>query len=296
MTTDPRLERYLNSLENSLRPFPVSDRAEIITEIKSHVLSALERDPQTRLDTVLTALGEPETVANRYLLERGLKPSKTSISPIVKWLVIGFLTTFAMILVFAGYVLNHFHSLVSVDEPNSRVQIFGGLIDIDGKKNRVSVSGISDTAMFAGTRNLIDGQAVSIPFASGSIEVKTAPDQELKWACKGQGSSVDPKVVGGVMTFDLGSSGNVKCSVAIPAKHDLTLKGGTGKIEFDSPRFNIKSQLDAGKIEFKDDSNSHYKFAVSVGTGKADSFASSTEVDAYSIDLHVATGAIGHDD
>src|SRR6187549_1830430 len=102
MTGDPRLESYLTSLERVLRPFPVSDRAEIITEIKSHVLSALERDPQARLDSVLSALGEPETVANRYLLERGLKPTKTSISPIVKWLIIGFLGTFAMILFFIG--------------------------------------------------------------------------------------------------------------------------------------------------------------------------------------------------
>jgi hypothetical protein len=274
----------------------VSDRAEIITEIKSHVLSALDRDPQTRLDSVLSALGEPETVANRYLLERGMKPTKTSISPIVKWLVIGFLTTFAMLLIFAGFVLNHFNSLVRVDGQNDRVQILGGLIDVDGKKNQISISGFNDSSAFAGEMPLIDGQVVVIPFVSGSFEIGTSDTTELKWACKGKGSSAAPKNIGAVTTFDLAPNGAVKCSISLPVKHRLELKGTTGKIIFDAPRFDIKADLETGKIEFKDDANSHYKFAISVGTGKADSFISSNEADAFNVDLHVLTGKIGHND
>jgi uncharacterized membrane protein len=76
MSTDPRLEGYLAKLETVLGPFSASDRAEIIMEIKSHVLAALDRDPNASMDSILAALGEPETVANRYLMERGMKPTK----------------------------------------------------------------------------------------------------------------------------------------------------------------------------------------------------------------------------
>ena len=99
---DPRLENYLTALDSALKPLSISDRADIVTEIKSHVMSALEREPERALDAILAALGEPETVANRYLIERGQKPSKPSISPAVKWIVIGFLGTFALILLFVG--------------------------------------------------------------------------------------------------------------------------------------------------------------------------------------------------
>ena len=296
MTNDPRLERYLGSLENALRPFPVSDRAEIITEIKSHVLSALDRDPQTRLDTVLSALGEPETVANRYLLERGLKPTKTSIHPIVKWLVIGFLTTLAMLLIFAGFVLAHFNSLLTVDGVNDRVQMFGGLIDIDGKKNQISISGISDSSAFAGAVSLKAGQLVVVPFNAGRFEIGTSDTDEFKWACKGQGSGAIPKNTGDTTTFDLSKSGDVKCSISLPEKYRLEMAGKTGKIFFDAPRFALKADLEKGKIEFKDAANMYYKFAISVGTGKADTFVSSESLKAASIELHVGAGKIDHNE
>lgn len=76
MTNDSRLDDYLTKLERLLMLFSVSDRAEIILEIKSHVHSALARDPNTQMDSILSALGEPEFVANRYLMERGMKPAK----------------------------------------------------------------------------------------------------------------------------------------------------------------------------------------------------------------------------
>lgn len=86
MAHDPRLENYLNSLERSLQPLPISDRAEIVTEIKSHVL---------------------------------------------KWIVVGFLGTLAIILAFVGFMVSHFSPLLHVDEQSGHVSILGGLIDIE---------------------------------------------------------------------------------------------------------------------------------------------------------------------
>ncbi len=141
MATDPKLESYLSALERALKQLPVSDRADIVTEIKSHVLDALDRDPQKPIDSVLEALGPAESVANRYLLERGQQTVKPPISPVVKWMVIGFLGTLAMIFLFFGLLLFRFSPVLSIDGKNEKVTVLGGLVSIDGKNETVSVGG-----------------------------------------------------------------------------------------------------------------------------------------------------------
>ncbi len=294
MTTDPRLERYLASLEKTLKPFPVSDRAEIITEIKSHVLSALERDPQTRLDTILAALGEPETVANRYLLERGLKPGKTSISPMIKWLVIGFLTTFAMILIFIGFVLNHYDSLVQVDGANGKVEILNGLVRVDGKKGRISISGINESSSgFTGLQEMPLGRSAIIKFNSGKFEISHSEDHQLTWSCTAKESFVpSPDDRGTAFNLDLSGLSSAKCKINVPEGSPLLIQGGNGKMIFNSPSFDVDAQLENGKIIFQNPDQAPYKFDVSVQNGKADLFTPSDKKTARLMKFHVANGKI----
>ncbi len=233
MTPDPRLERYLAALEKTLKPFPVSDRAEIITEIKSHVLSALDRDPQARLDTIFNALGEPETVANRYLLERGLKPGKTSISPIVKWVIIGFLSTFAMILIFIGFVLNHFDSLVQVDGPNGKVEILNGFFKVDGKKGKISISGLNESSTeFTGLQDMAAGRAAKIKFNSGNFEISNSGSEKLTWSCTAK-ESFTPNLddTDSAFNLDLSNLSGVKCKINIPEGSPILIQGGNGKAD-----------------------------------------------------------------
>jgi hypothetical protein len=298
MTIDPRLERYLTSLEQALKPFPVSDRAEIITEIKSHVLSALDRDPQTRLDTVLSALGEPETVANRYLLERGMKPTKPSISPIVKWLVIGFLGTFAMILIFTGFVVSQSGSLFKIDGKKGRVQVLNGLIDIDGENDQVSVGGFDGGDSGAvGAKDLKAGQTVTVKFNSGKFEVKTSDDGKFGWACRSHGAKV-PTVANEAdgIAFDLSELSSVRCKFGIPENTHLIIKGANGKIDFESPRFDIAADLGNGKVDFQLDKKTPYKFETAIEAGKMDKFESSTQAGAHSVKVHVTNGSITNND
>ena len=297
MINDPRLERYLTSLEGALKPFPVSDRAEIITEIKSHIFSALERDPNTNLDTILKSLGEPETVANRYLLERGLQPAKTSIHPILKWLVIGFLGTLAILTIAVVSVVNHAGSLLQVDEDKGRVKIFGGLIDVDGQKERVSVHGIAgNSSAFAGAE-LLNGKTVSVKFNSGKFEVKTSDNGKFDWGCKADGipsQTLQQSAAGA--SFDLSQAEAVKCEFAVPQGVTLNLSGNEGKIEFQEPRFNVDAALNVGKVIFKSDAKAAYKFDVAVEEGKLSHFESSKDPDAYMIKIHLKTGKLGNDD
>jgi hypothetical protein len=139
MPLDDRLEHYLARLDRALTAISISDRADIVTEIKSHALSAMEREPKPSLDSVLAALGEPEIVANHYLLERGLKPGKPPVSPIVKWIVIGFLGTLATFVILIALLLKAAGPVIKVSDKEDRVTLLGGFIDIDGKKGTVKI-------------------------------------------------------------------------------------------------------------------------------------------------------------
>src|SRR5689334_74559 len=121
MSTEPKLEAYLNALDKSLVQIPVSDRAEIIMEIKSHILDSQAKAPDISLTSILDSLGEPETVANHYLLERGLKVSKPPKTPMVKWLTIGFLGTLSILIIFLLLLVWKFTPIISVDDENDRV-------------------------------------------------------------------------------------------------------------------------------------------------------------------------------
>lgn len=141
MATDFKLEAYLTALDRALKSISVGDRADIIAEIKSHILDAKEKNPEQSIESILTSIGEPETVANRYLIERGLKPGKASRSPIVKWLTIGFLGTFGIFVVFVISILWFFSPILKIDEEQNRVEILGGMIDINGTEGSLKLGG-----------------------------------------------------------------------------------------------------------------------------------------------------------
>jgi hypothetical protein len=297
--TDHRLETYLTALEKTLRPFPVSDRAEIVTEIKSHILDALERDPQTRLDTVLSALGEPETVANRYLLERGMKPAKPSISPIVKWIVIGFLGTLAMLLVFAGFLVSRFGSIVEVDGKRDHVSILNGLIKVDGEKRMAYIDGDfggGGANEFDGNVKLTSGQAAQVKFANGKFDIANSKDGTFTWSCKGLGSNAPTQTLeGGVFVLDLSPLLGSKCDLTVPPDVKFSLDGANGKVDFVEPRFPVSAHLANGKVSFRPDAKRLYKYDVGVSAGQSDHFDSSDKPEALAISIHLANGKISRD-
>ena len=64
--THEKLNTYLDQLFVLLQPMPVSERAEVILEIKSHVLDMMQAHPMKSEEEVLEELGSPESVARQY--------------------------------------------------------------------------------------------------------------------------------------------------------------------------------------------------------------------------------------
>jgi hypothetical protein len=305
MKTESKLESYLSTLDKSLGPIQVSERAEIVTEIKSHVLEAQQRDPSQSLDSVLAALGEPEQVASRYLLERGLKPVKPAKRSIIKWLVIGFLGTFALILTFIVVLIFKFSPLIQVDDSKEHVSLLGGLIEVNGKNGdvRIGQSKFSDhgESHFRGSK-IVKPEEVSeifIPFTNAKFTLENSDDQSFQWDCKAEGPVTEPAdsptPENKVLKIDLQNTLAAKCNFKIPAKMAVKITGNNLKMNVQRPHYHLDLDAQNGKVELSPDTEKKYHFNIKVKNGKLDTFDSTNEVGALQISISLMNGVVGKD-
>jgi hypothetical protein len=283
-------------LEARLKPFSVGDRAEIITEIKSHILSALERDPQANLDHVLAAFGEPETVANRYLLERGLKPGKPPISPVVKWLVIGFLGTMAMVLLFSVFLITKFSPMITRIGNQEGLEVLNELLDIESEENsegRFAIKGLLSAGRFHGDLELGEQRAITVKFTNVKIETANSEDNTFAWECEGVGAGApESEVRSGIVEFNLLRMIGARCMLAVPKGAKLSLDGTNAKVDLDRPLFNVHARIGNGKVEITPAEGIDYKYELTIGRRKKTSFVSSEKPDAFLLHVELNNGRI----
>lgn len=323
---DPKLESYLTALEHVLRPFPVSDRVEIVTEIKSHVLSAMERDPEGKLELVLAALGAPETVANRYLLERGLNPTQSSIKPpirpFVKWIVIGILgMVFAAVLVVV-FLITRFTPLLKIDGEKDQISLLGGAVQfsgqISGGAGDITIVGTTpkhatkhgdrrSKAAFSGSSEVTRDASVAVLFASGQIAIGTAADGKLSWSCKARGGDSDgfrARNEQGVLTLDWSDRSGLECNVAVPRDTSVIVEGERGELRINEAAFSVRAKLESGQVLIAPGKREAYKYQLAVGQGEVERFESSSSGSgsgsessspkkAHTIEVSVGRGRIG---
>lgn len=311
MATDPKLEAYLTVLDKVLAPIPVSDRADILTEIKSHIMDAQERNPEKSMHDILSSLGEPETVANRYLLERGLKTARPPRAPIVKWLTIGFLGTVGLVCLTTLILIYKFSPLVSISEEDDRVVLLGGLIDIDGGKGTLKVNGMVVDDEEIGALEFAGEQAPKtqsiefhVPFSNGKLTLRASQDEKVHWRCKMVGAKEKHVVNGqvqqphtvaeaeGKMTLDLKGAIGAKCEISVPAKMRSVVNGANGKILLVKPQAPVDISVSNGKVSILEDVTKKYRFDLSVSNGKVGKFKSSDTADAIAIKVALANGKI----
>jgi hypothetical protein len=110
--TADTIDRYLLRFRLALTGVAPSEKEEIVSEIRSHIVERLEDTsaPMTEVvDRTLTALGTPEVLAARYQTEGLLQRASTSVSPLLllratmRWAMTGILGFFAFLALFIGY-------------------------------------------------------------------------------------------------------------------------------------------------------------------------------------------------
>lgn len=294
------LENYLSRLEQCLGPISISEKAEIVTEIKSHVLDAIENDETKTVSQILASLGEPEQVANKYLLERGLEPQRPPRHPIVKWLTIGFLGTFTIIAAATVTLLWSFTPLIKVDEEKGRVQILGGLIDVNEDNSSVNIGGSftigKDKNNLSGEEDFSeqDIEEVKVAFSNGKFSVQNTNENKFIFECEVDEdiTQVKPQKEAKSLTFNLSEIADSDCDLELPSKIKLVMDGKNGKIRMKKLKNHISINMMNGRIGFSQDPNSLYSYQNSVMNGKMDTFPSSNSKDAYQIKLSLMNGKI----
>ena len=126
MNKDVIIEHYLSQLDRELNALPVGERAEIVTEIRSHILEASAQNPDRKIHQILEDLGSAQSVAQKYLAQKGVPYSAPGVSPmrtVVKWMAIGFggLMVLSVVSVFA--MVWFFTPIISIDEGRGQVKI-----------------------------------------------------------------------------------------------------------------------------------------------------------------------------
>ncbi len=273
MERNIKLEQYLGKLDKGLGPIPVSEKAEIITEIKSHILDAQAKDNSKKLEDILAAIGEPEFVANRYLIERGLKPMKTPTHPIFKWLIIGFLGTFAIIVLFITVLVWKFTPIMKIQ--GDKVSLLGGTIDVDNSETYFSRTvNIGKGVTFE--EKVFDSskvKSVNILNGSGDVKIKAikSGDTVLRIGRKGHKCDFSAKLDSNgelqITTSDKHNCSFTSIEASLPFKTNIKATAGSGNVNIDGILGSIKAQTGSGDIDIYIEPKTKSKLDLATGSG-----------------------------
>lgn len=317
------IEHYLSQLDRELQALPTGQRAEIITEIRSHILEASERDPSKNVQSILDDMGAPHVVAQKYLAQKGVKGWTPS--PVRNWLrifALGVAGMFALAIFSTVFMIWYFSPLVHVDEAKGRVTLLGGLIDVNESTETVKIGGMSMKGSITGDSFNIKGttsgdsweeyettggsksageedltaskvKLVKIPFNNAKLEIRTTDTGNFKWSCKNMASANPPITVSaGVLTFDLEKVKMAKCELKLPEGVKAEIKGTNGTLELLKPAAAYDIKVINGKVGIKPDTSRVYDFEVKVVNGLQDEFERSSDKQALKMKVDVVNGVV----
>ncbi|KAB8040802.1 hypothetical protein GCL60_02420 [Silvanigrella paludirubra] len=298
--TDVKLEKYLHRLDKALGSISVSEKAEIITEIKSHILEALSRDPSQSIESVLNSLGEPEQVASRYLLEKGLKPNKPPFHPIFKWLIIGFLGTLLIFGIFSSVLLWKLSPKFVMNNNIGYFELLNGSLKV-----KFNLNNDDDTSIYFSKPDqnlsksiIVDKNKfseINLNFAQGDIFVTYTDKNELFWNCENTHS--DDKIdinesEKEKIQINMRNISFAKCKIQVPIVNKLVINGLNGSIHIENPVYITESTLENGKIFIKPDTKLKYNFNNKIVNGSIDKFSSTNSSNAIDLKTSVTNGNI----
>lgn len=290
MSTNSKLESYLTTLNEHLGVISISDRSEIIMEIKSHVMDALEKNPQKNIEDILKDFGSAESIAQKYLDERGIKrpvKHRSTFSTFAKW---AFIASASLMIILGLTLLIIVKSLTPfVDVRGDKVSLMGGLIHVDENNFRLgsAVYEISGSYSQAGAQNL------KVLASNGKIELSTSTANAITWDCNvDQVEGIQPVVNGATVELNFSKYKDLDCSIEVPQKIATRAELSNGKIELSEATGNFDLSLQNGNIEISPLPTTPYNFDLQVKRGMLDNFESSKDKNAPTIKARLENGKI----
>lgn len=298
-----KLEEYLLILDKSLYGISISEKAEFITEIKSHILASIEKSPDKNIDEILESIGTPVSVAKKYLAERGVVQNKQKVVPIIKWLVIGFMGTLLILILFSWLLFLKVKpsfsmdgNIINVDMLNGTVKMHFNVNDEDDMTIHYSPNniGLSDYKIISQSQT----KELNISYQNGNLKITNTRGNKLIWTCLNTrvGEDVSMDESQNIVSLDLNGIGFVDCNIQIPDQLPVNIKGVMGNIELVNPISPIKTFMKYGIVQIKPSDSLDYIYSLKVINGKADYFnsASSNNKTAIPISITIENGKITH--
>lgn len=297
---DYDIQDFLNKVEVHLQDMDLPQRQAALDELRSTIHRYLQTMPATDFLRLKRLLGGPRGVANTIRLQKGM-PLRGSHARSTRQAVLWVLGTgtflFVMLVTFLWW---KFTPLINISD--ERVQILGGLIDIDGQLGQVKM-GNSFEYTDPQYKNFFEGnyeiptevEDMIVEFDRGQIEVSYTPDSRLSWNCKVTTEPSDGFIrqEKEAVVVSLKNLGGSDCTFKLPARLKHTINGDAGKVVVLAPANDTFIQLGTGLVEITPDSERIYRFDVRVGTGSSDpGFASLSKDDGIEIKVDVGTGRV----
>jgi hypothetical protein len=207
----------------------------------------------------------------------------------VKWLAIGTVTFFGLIL-FAGMSAIWYFSPINGASENASVVRLGGWTVGDF----ASTHPANDTVVVRGEKEMLGSvRALKIPFNTAKLDLAFAVGRKIAWDCRAD-SSKPPEVVvvAGVMTLNFDKLNLAKCTISIPLGISTQVRGVNGHMDVESPGGPLDIALDNGNVNIKTDPSKIYDFEVKVKNGLQDFFPRSLAKEALKVKVSVVNGLV----
>lgn len=285
MTTHPALENWLSRFYAELEPLPLSERAELVTELKSHILEKQSANPEKSMDDILSEVGAPRHIAATYT--EGVDKEEPK-----------------------------FKKEDQKEEPRGRpffnirgdhVELFGGAIEVDGQRGRIRIGDFidinsSEGKMKVGPWNFDiprdDGEGHQRADESGEIPVQSIVNSNLEilatsgkmkiefydgpsitWRHRGNPFSNETQVKHeeGRSVLDFRSRGGGKLTVKVPRQIKTSAKFDLGKLTIVRPTQEGQYTMHCGKLVFVYDDPSPVFVEARVSQGKCEPIPSALQ-------------------
>lgn len=299
------IQDFLSKTEAFLQEMPLTERQQALEEWRSTLVQYQRAHIGADFLRLKRLIGGPRVLANVIRLRHNLPLKGSRAQSTRQAMVMLFGSASLVLLLLIGIFWWKFTPIISVEQ--SRVQMLGGLIDIDNRLGQVKVGDsfeFSDTQyknVFEGSYEIPDElvEDVLLEFDRGQMEVSYAEGNRISWECKISTEPSDGFIVQekDLITISLKKSGGADCTFKLPIKLKYTINGDAGKVEVIAPANDTFVQLGSGLVNITPDSEATYRFDLRVGQGMVDpSFAGLSQDDGIEIKVDVGTGSVQRKD
>jgi hypothetical protein len=272
MNLHPEYQDFLEKIARHLAPLGQSRKEEQLELLRQKLITYIQTHPQQKPLEVKRALGGIDGVVQHIFFNLNHPVTVTHHPLSAKVVILSLLFFFSLT---AGYLWWKFTPLLRVEK--DRVQVLGGLIDIDGQLGSVKFgdnyefgdSQFEDIFEGSFDTNETDYEDIDIRFDRGQMDLNFHDLPKISWNCK---VSTEPEAnfirkEKDQLLIDFSDIGGMDCTLILPSKFQFTVEGNDGLVTLNDPGNDIFVKLQNGQVLLAVKDLNRYNFDLSLSQG-----------------------------